>query len=1302
MYLQMMLIALLTCQIGGNAGTDQITELKTLYPETALVENGQAVSAIIMPDDPELVESGRLLAEKIRKISGIVPEILTVDDVVSKDWQVDFEKINKRNLIAPGNINNNRLLAILWGEGYVVADSVYPGEDGYVVRTVHDPFARGINVVVLAGSNPDGVGQAVEIFSEKYLSPTSGDLKLKQPITDVKFTPVDLPFLPEPVTPEGAKRQPQYRTSELYKQQYTDENGQIKRIENGSVMSVFWPITSMGQTYFWTGNPELPPLMKAFFDQNKHLLAQGLERVEMEGGTAESLPWWDIIEELPVWTDQDRLDITNAFLRDSRLGHERRSVHRLVKEGYVQVIDENHGTFAAMRDYLAWHYFDKYYDLPDTQYWMDVVRATFAGQVSTHQILEDAAGYMCYIPDTTMSYAFMSRDLRYLDFGIAKGHAEYIAQVAVNNMGLATGFGDSTPLVLVPGYQVIAKAAWYYKDERLSWIYQNALPRSTSLRAFQSAFPYDLNTPTREPVEWNGLSLFPIYKMPPTGRLPLKEPFFAPREPAGPKWFNKVVFREKWDPEAQYLLLDTAGRWIKPTDEIYPPGPAGHKHDDVNTIINYTDKGRMWLVDHTYGVRSIKDHSGLYITRDGMINYRSHEAEVLDHAEGGELAFCRSLYSGFSSTDWERAIFWLKGKHFAVIDRATAQEPGVYMARCSFRTLGEEKISGSVMRLSQQGKYFHIASDGESLLDVEQYSYDNPEEWKKFYPYADPVVKIFQQDKSKQLQKGESISFRNLLQSSDSEAKLDAVQMVSVSDSIVLIHDKELRKDVAVYGMGNPPGDMAESEIFAVAPDQMLFSGLTRLGKAESPLLEASAPVTLFLSGDKKLILKAAEAVSIRMAGKAQSIQFNKGRHSLEWSEADDAVKLLPASILEAASKQAAGYQKPEISIDVPAETLDTEAVHLNTGISDMKIADLNGDGKPDWVVVGDGGVSAFKPDGSLLWQFAMERPGSVLDVGDVDNDGRPEIAAGSEDHKVYLLDNEGHKRWEFECKASENKAAPPVPKFIQMDDLDNDGEMEIVIGANWIHCLNSQGQVNWEDYLIYSRGRISGDFRSGAIADFNGDGKRDILALFYYTYHSGMIFGADGKVVYPPERDRRKKDGLFNITLPQCTAATNLFGEAGTPHFVIGGDTYLQFFWASGKHAGQLAKRILGNFAAIAIYQPSNAPPFIFGGTDMGTVIAVRSGGHTDERYIPLDTLWTSVLGQKVSSLWAGKLKDDDDQPALLVGMKSGAVFAVDVETGSLLGKSTSTGLPVVKFLRFEDGILALHSDGLIENIRW
>jgi len=120
--------------------------------------------------------------------------------------------------------------------------------------------------------------------------------------------------------------------------------------------------------------------VRRLVDEHRDLLQVVPKRVEMEGGSGAYLHWWDVVEELPVWTDQDRLDITNAFLRDARQGFEHRAVYDLVKQGYVQVVDENHGTISALNVFHAWQHFDKYDDLPETTYWMNVVRATFAGQ----------------------------------------------------------------------------------------------------------------------------------------------------------------------------------------------------------------------------------------------------------------------------------------------------------------------------------------------------------------------------------------------------------------------------------------------------------------------------------------------------------------------------------------------------------------------------------------------------------------------------------------------------------------------------------------------------------------------------------------------------------------------------------------------------------------------------------------------------------------------------------------------------------------------------------------------------------
>lgn len=58
-----------------------------------------------------------------------------------------------------------------------------------MIRTMHDPLAKGSSILVLAGSDPAGVEPAFEVFAEKYLS-DRGDAVLEAPLIDIEFTPV--------------------------------------------------------------------------------------------------------------------------------------------------------------------------------------------------------------------------------------------------------------------------------------------------------------------------------------------------------------------------------------------------------------------------------------------------------------------------------------------------------------------------------------------------------------------------------------------------------------------------------------------------------------------------------------------------------------------------------------------------------------------------------------------------------------------------------------------------------------------------------------------------------------------------------------------------------------------------------------------------------------------------------------------------------------------------------------------------------------------------------------------------------
>jgi len=1292
--------AVLMClAVAMGALAAPIATLKTLYPRTEITVGGDAKALVVTPVGGETTAPVQALVDGIKAASGVQLQTVAADTLVSASWEIDQGAIAGRTLIALGNINNNRLLAVLWGEGYVAADSIWPGEGGHVIRTVHDPFALGSNVLVLAGSDDAGVAKAVEVFQREYLPKTRGDTVLPEPVVDIEFARTEMRFFPPPTHYLSSKRQPQYSTIEYFRKLFAgsklmDADGNVVRRDGGNLTTVTGAIARLAQTYFRTGDPALPRLMKQILDRNRHLLANVPRRVEMEGSSATHLRWWDTVEELPVWTDQDRLDITNAILSDSLQGHEKRAAHEMVKDGFTQVVDENHGTNSALNTFRAWQYFEKYYDVPETDYWMSVARATLAGQSASHQILEDAAGYLCYCPIHAMHYAFADRDLRFLGLGIARGHAEYIAQCAINNLGLSTGFGDSPSLVLPAVFEALAPVAWHLKDPRLAWVVRTKLPQACGLRIFQSDIPFDLSVEPEEPVDWTGMALFPIFKQTLRKGEGSKGFISDPREPVGSEWFNKVVFREAWDPDAQYLILDGAGKFG--TREGYPNGPAGHRHEDVNTIVNFTDEGRMWLVDHTYGSRTIKDHSGLYITRNGQVGYRGHEAKLQDFVPGEKASLCRTVYEGFSGADWERTIFWQPGDHFVVLDRAIAREPGEYVVRCSYRGLGDAEQRESGIRLTQAGKYCDIIGDGGGNLDVEDFAFPNPDEWKRWYEFAPPIAKVFQQQKSGMLQSGDAISFANLIRAGSIGDPAEPAQLDAVSATAVLA---KTPGGTALYGTGTPPGDWTDAQVYAIGREWAVLSGLTRLGTPGAVLLKASAPVSLDLNAGADAVLDSAGPVTVTLQGQDAPLQLAAGQHTVESPALRDGLREMPAQCLSSAHELAATYD-PRGEEDGKALEfgLGTDSVALGREVSKLLVADLDGDVAAEWVTVGPAGAAALKPGGTVLWSFPTEEPCRALGVGDVDGDGKRELVVGCDDHRAYLLGADGKERWRFECKPSESNSLPPAVDFVRIVDLEGDGEPEVVVGANWVHCLKADGTLKWEKYLRFSRGRVVGDFKVGAIADLDKDQRLDILALFLYSYHQALAFDADGNIILPPDHDNDRRFGV-NIDLPQDVLVTRLWPDVDEVQFVTAGDKYLHTYWASGQHAGTSGGRKAGCYVALASYEPFGERPFVYGATDMGAVVAYRAADRRNDEWITLDVPWTHGTGEKPSALWAGDI-DGDGKGDVLVGTKSGTVERLDAETGEVLGRRRGASSPVVQFARFGGGLLAVHADGTVASL--
>ena len=1301
---------------GGSAAEFQlptatpITKLKRLYPRTVVVGNGKEASVLVVPADGAVRAAAlRLQSELLRRTGQRLPIVLDTD-LVDDSWRIDFGKVAGTTLVAFGNVNTNRLLAVLYGQRYVVADSIYPGPGGYVIRTVHDPFAKGVNVLVLAGSDTAGVGRAVDVFLEKHaMADAARNLVLGKPLTDVSFVAKAYPFFPDVTHSLSSKRQPQHTGLDWFAQQwrkagFMDADGKVITHADRAVQgtAVTGLIGRMGQTHFRTGNPALPPLMKQLLDRNRHLLANLGTVHGMGGRGAGHIHQWDLLEELPIWTDADRLAVTNALLADAALGHERRAFHQQVAGGMTQCVDENHGTFSALRSLQAWQYFDRHYPSAASDYWMRCADAVFAGQASTFQILEDASGYLCYAPNSTMSYALARPNLRYFESGIALHHARLVALACMNNLGFDTGFGDSPNIVQPAFFELLAPAAWYYRDPRLYWVIRNKLPRACGLRIFQNSLAFDLTVEPVRPDEWTGLIQIPIYDAPLAKGDARKVPVYAEKSVVDPALFNKLVFRENWDTDGQYMLLDGAGVWAG------PPGPHGHKQNDIHTIANLTAHGRMWLVDHSYEHRDAADHSGVLFLREGKGGYPKRTlARLAAFAQDGRWGITKTTFA-----NTERAVFWRKGKYFLVVDRCVAPTAGEYLARCSWRALGEPSLVGDDLLLEQKGRFLRISSDGGSSLDLETANLTN-DHWKRFYPFAKPVVKVFQQDKRGDLKAGDSLGFINLLLPHADREQGTRVRLEAKGKTTAVVRDG---REVVVAGLGPLPGTGSACGVFLLDRATAFFGDCTEAGDGA---LTVAAPADFLIDlragglgircvAEREIVLRGSIA-SVLLDGKPMRVQQGNGTVSLRVPKGTHRLQLTgwtayPALVAFAEQLRGRLADAPRAERTAKAAVAKTvipetkvQRLKLGLRVADTVAIDMDRDGKREWVVAGPDGGGAFSHDGRLLARFALDTPLRALAVGDTNGDDVPEIVVGTADHRVCLFRADGTKLWEFTCKGTQGSTdGPPVVDLLRIADLDGDGKAEIVAGANWVHVLTGDGTLRWEHYMDRRRGRITGDFVCGEVADLDGDGQQEIVALFNTSYPLVKAYDHAGNVVLPAGKTAH---GGLNISVPRRVAVGPILGD-GTQQIICGTSRGIRILRSDESQASAYLAHIGGSVVDLATGGPNHT--FLAVADPLCGVRAGRLRPAKDGQKIDWQQLWYHSLAEKISVVAC--IPTATGTSLVAAGTKGGNLAFFDAETGRDLGQLAVGSAPVVKLLAgpAPGTVAAVAADGTLCRVAW
>ncbi len=596
-------------------------------------------------------------------------------------------EMEKRTVVAIGSALTNPVVELLYDKGFLYEDAVYPGKGGYAVRTVHNPLGAGFNVVTACGSDPEGVQAAVARLREQ-IAKAGG--KVLPRILDIQL---------------GA---PQARTAPPSKEAIEAQVAAYLRLrESGD--SPEWALNnfaSYGLRYNITGDLGWAEMYRAY------LLA-------LVGFWEKKGPWpmewlwdpywaWQNCEAAPCFTDAERLKITNFLLDVGRTDRARYAGGLTSK---VE-LSGGHQLDQCLCVFCLGDYFWKYYRHPEAREWLDVVAWRFQTSARYHRLSHDSndynhAGYWFLV-----RHARISGDRTYITNG-QFGRFVTLAQMMLDNLGTRAQNGDAGSPFAGPETDMHSMAAWFYKDGRHKWAIRGRTPATPG--------NYTNDIPPKKPEELLGLFRFNIeseYYRYLTGHeaggtLP---PEVTPIASA----YDKISLRADFSPRAEYLLLDGVSR-------------GEHGHDDGNSIIRYTDKGRIWLVDDDYIRRAPRWHNSAVVIRDGAAALQPPLARADHTADLGPVALLRSTLPRYTGTDWERNIVWVKGKCFVFLDNFVASEPADYRLQVVWRTLGETSLRDGDFEARQAGQSDSLAlckpdkdSDGNGVPDGFEASFTNP------------------------------------------------------------------------------------------------------------------------------------------------------------------------------------------------------------------------------------------------------------------------------------------------------------------------------------------------------------------------------------------------------------------------------------------------------------------------------------------------------------------------------------------------------------------------------------------------
>ena len=241
----------------------------------------------------------------------------------------------------------------IYNRYYTLLDLRYPGPNGYVVRTCHNPFGGGHSAIYVGGSDDSGVSQAADKLIEvlNAAGGTQGELSVGR-LMEIKLR-------------DGVEVPTDLREFEIWE----------ASAGYGSTGYFGWnSISKRMAMYYMTGDEfqAREALRLAFPDDQAKAEISDIdgERIEDKDDPLKGpyhynahmvTMFWDLIEESPAFTDEERLAVTNGLSR--QINHRKgEGIYGLTQP--PSALGSRHGQWSAVSLYVLGRYFAKDYDDP--------------------------------------------------------------------------------------------------------------------------------------------------------------------------------------------------------------------------------------------------------------------------------------------------------------------------------------------------------------------------------------------------------------------------------------------------------------------------------------------------------------------------------------------------------------------------------------------------------------------------------------------------------------------------------------------------------------------------------------------------------------------------------------------------------------------------------------------------------------------------------------------------------------------------------------------------------------------------